>query len=206
MKAFVFVLVLMLMVLPTAGAQVIADSEAVTYLHAEVIREGTVTLKAVSGAARDLNVTLSVPQNSTRQISYISSIQGPDGYVLRPDGWGNYKITLQWDNPPINQPLQYRLVSDVEVFDKELTSRGTEFPTTPLTEANAEISEKAYDVSAGRSGIQVPFSLGEWVHNWLKYDESCGEFAESAQWAFRERRGVCDEFSVLLESSVRIVA
>jgi hypothetical protein len=197
------VVVLFLLLLPAASAQSIDDSEAVTWLHAEVIREGTVTLTGSPGSVRDLNVTLSVPQNSTRQVSFVKSLSGPDGFVLSRDEWGNEMITLQWKSPAANQPLTYRVVSDVEVFDREVPSLGREYLTTALTEANQEISEKAFDLAIGNEGIEIPFGLADWVHRWLEYEESCGEFAESAQWAFRERRGVCDEFSVLLISMLR---
>ncbi len=196
-------LMLVLALLPPAGAQDIGDSEAVAYMHAEVIRQGTVTLKASTGTATDLNITLSVPQNSTRQISFVKELKGPDNYAIIKDSWGNDMIVLQWKKPPVNQPVFYRLVSDVEVFDKDVHPLGRKFATTNLTESDSGIAEKAFGLAAGKSGIQAIFGLAEWVHKWVKYDEGCGESARSARWAFRERRGVCDEFSVLLISMLR---
>jgi hypothetical protein len=185
-----------------AAAQQTGDSESVSHLRAEVVREGAVTLSG-TGPASDLNVTLSVPQNSSRQSSFVKSLSGPDSYSLITDEWDNTRVVLHWASPAVGTPLGYTLVSEVEVSGGDIPSTGRAFPTTALTDATPEISRKAYDVAAGREGIEVPFGLAEWVHKWLRYDSSAGSFAESAAWAYSHRIGVCDEYSVLLISMLR---
>ncbi len=74
-----------------SAGQEIQNSEAVSYLHAEVTRSGYVYLfdNSPFQTARELVVTLTLPQNSTRQTSYIKSVAGPDRYYMGEDAWGN---------------------------------------------------------------------------------------------------------------------
>ena len=193
--------------LPLCLAEGLENSERVSYLHAEVVRTGYVVLKPKTDIylVKELWVTLSIPQNTTRQQSNIKLVDGPDEYNITKDEWGNDMINLVWKNPKVNQEIRYTLVSDVEVFDKSLPRTSVSFITTEKTRANKEIAEKAIDVASGFSGIEKIFQVADFVHRWLRYDDYAKKITESAQWAFQNRIGACDEFSNLMIAMLSVL-
>jgi hypothetical protein len=98
MLKILILLVPLMLVLPTCSAQEISNPEAVSYLHAEVTRSGSLYLfdSTPLQAAKDLVVTLTVPQNSSRQKAHIKSMEGADRYQLAEDMWGNKIVKLYW--------------------------------------------------------------------------------------------------------------
>jgi len=207
MLKWCLVLAIFFALIPAGLGQEIENSEAVSYLHAEVTRSGSVYLfdNSPFQSARELKITLTVPQNTTRQKSFIKSVEGPDKIYVSEDQWGNKLIVLYWQEPTLKRRLQYTLVSEVEVWEGEEPAKGLNFPQTGFTKSNQEIDKAAYDVSYGLEDIQKIFRLTEWVHYNLKYDNAAKSFSESAEWAYKNRRGACDEFSNLLVSMLRVV-
>jgi transglutaminase-like putative cysteine protease len=203
---------------PVAGAQEIQNSEAVSYLHAEVTRSGYVYLfdNSPFQTARELTVTLTVPQNSTRQASYIKSVTGPDRYYMGEDSWGNKVVNLYWEIPGLKKRLHYTVVYDVEVSDGLTKEGGTtafnqgsvgnaKFPVTDFTKATTGIAQVTFDVTYGLDDMQRFFRLTEWIHKNVKYDNEAKGFSQSAIWTFLNRKGACDEFSNLLISMLRVL-
>lgn len=188
-------------------AQEITNPEAVSYLHAEVTRSGYVYLSDSSPfqKASELTVTLTIPQNTTRQKSYIKSVIGPDRYYVAEDAWGNKVVNLYWEIPDLKKKLYYTLVSDVEVSDGAETAGNEKFPVTSFTEATTGIAQVTFDLTYGLDDIQRFFHLSEWVHKNIKYDNDAKGFSESAAWTFENRKGACDEFSNLLLSMLRVL-
>jgi hypothetical protein len=223
-----FLLVPLLLVLPVASAQLItgnavnpfedagpglqpeqeiSNPEAVSYLHAEVTRSGYVYLSDSSPfqKASELTVTLTVPQNTTRQKSQIKSVIGPDRYYIGEDAWGNKVARLYWEIPDLKKKLYYTLVSDVEVSDGAEAAGNVKFPMTGFTEATPAIAQLTFDLTYGLDDIQRFFALSEWVHKNTIYDNDAKAFSESAAWTFQNRKGACDEFSNLLLSMLRVL-
>ncbi|MEM5812422.1 MAG: transglutaminase-like domain-containing protein [Candidatus Aenigmatarchaeota archaeon] len=193
--------------LPFAFAQEIENPEAVSYMHVEITKEGSVYLfdNSPFQTARDLKVTLAIPQNTSRQKSFIKSVHGPDRYKITEDKWGNKMVSLYWDFPDLKKRLTYKVVFDVEVSDKKDGSRGISFPQTELTRASPEIARTAYETASGLDDIKRIFRLTEWVHENVRYDNSAKEFSQSAIWTYSNRMGVCDEFSNLLLSMLNVL-
>jgi hypothetical protein len=187
-----------------SGVQ-IGNPESVSYLHAEVSRQGSVYLfdNSPFQNARDLVVTLAVPQNTSRQFSLIKTVEGPERYYVTEDVWGNSMLSLYWSVPDLKKRITYRIVTDVEVFDRPEAARGTKFPMTSYTAANQDIAQTAYAFAYGLDDMQRLFRLSQWVHENLAYSNDAKSFSESAEWAYSNRKGACDEFSNLLVSMLR---
>ena len=200
-------LVPMLLILQSVSAQEITNPEAVSHLHAEVTRTGSVYLfdNSAFQTARELTVTLSVPQNTSRQTSYIKSVEGPDRYFVTKDAWGNDVVSLYWEVPELKEKLYYTLVSDVTVSDGEEAAGGTKFPVTDFTQANNGIAQVSFGLAYGLDDMQRFFSVADWVHRNVRYDNEAKGFSQSAAWTFQSRKGACDEFSNLMISMLRVL-
>ena len=200
-------LVPLLLILPAVSAQEISNPEAVSYLHAEVTRSGYIYLfdNSPFQTARELVVTLTLPQNTTRQASYIKSVAGPDRYYTEEDAWGNKVIKLYWGIPDLKKRLYYTVVSDVEVSDGAEAAGNVKFPVTDFTKATTGIAQVTFDLTYGLDDMQRFFRLTEWVHKNIKYDNEAKGFSQSAAWTFLNRKGACDEFSNLLISMLRVL-
>jgi hypothetical protein len=204
-------LVPLLLILPICLAQesqeAISNPEAVSYLHAEVTRSGSVYLfdNSPFQTARELTVILTIPQNTSRQVSYIKSVTGPDRYYISADSWGNKVVNLYWEIPELKKRLYYTVVSDVEVSDGTESAENARFPVTDFTKANNGMAQVAFGLAYGLDDIQRFFRLSEWVHKNVKYDNAAKDFSQSAIWTFENRKGACDEFSNLLISMLRVL-
>jgi transglutaminase-like putative cysteine protease len=190
-----------------SAGQEITNPEAVSYLHAEVTRSGYVYLfdNSPFQTARDLTVTLTLPQNTSRQESYIKSVAGPDRYYVGEDAWGNKVVNLYWGIPDLKKRLYYTIVSDVEVSDGMEAQGNAKFPVTDFTKATTGIAQVTFDLTYGLDDTQRFFRLAEWVHKNVKYDNEAKSFSQSAAWTFLNRKGACDEFSNLLVSMLRVL-
>jgi len=189
------------------AVQEIKDPEAVSYLHAEVSRSGSVFLYDNSPfqKASELKVTIAVPQNTSRQFSAIKAVEGPDRYYIMDDIWGNKMLTLYWDVPELKKKIDYRIVTDVEVFEREVPAKNKDFPVTGFTIANKEIAQEAYTSAYGLDDIQRFFRLTQWVHENVAYSDEAKAFSQSAEWTYTNREGACDEFSNLLVSMLHVL-
>ena len=110
----------------TCTAQVIDDPENVTYMKADIMQSGRLTLQTTSHSAlaEQLTLRLYVPQNSSRQQSGIKRVMGPDDYTIENDGYGNLQILLTWEKPPLDTKIEYIVETEVETE----TTRGMARP------------------------------------------------------------------------------
>jgi hypothetical protein len=145
-------------------------------------------------------MTLTVPQNTSRQASFIKSVTGPDRYYIAEDEWGNKVLNLYWEIPELKKRHYYKVVSDVEVFDRDVPAEKVKFPVTDYTKSNPQIAQTAYETAYGLDDIQKIFMLTGWVYNNVKYDNEAKSFMQTAAWTYQNRKGACDEFSNLLVS------
>jgi hypothetical protein len=108
LKTMLVSCLMLILLSPASGAKLFENPEAVNYLHAQVYRQGSVTLESTGFGARAtrLEIRHSAPQETLRQSSEIKSVEGPDDYHLDRDDFGNEIIVLTWNDPPIQQPLQ----------------------------------------------------------------------------------------------------
>jgi hypothetical protein len=202
-------LIPLLLILPACLGQEsqeeISNSEAVSYLHAEVSRSGYIYVfdNSIFQSAKDLMMTLTIPQNTSRQAAFVKSVSGPDRYYIAEDEWGNKVLNLHWEIPELKKRHYYNVVFDVQVFDGDAPAENVKFPATDYTRSNPQITQTAYETAYGLDDIQKIFGLTEWVYKSVKYDNEAKSFMQTAAWTYQQRRGTCDEFSNLLISMLR---
>ncbi len=80
---------------------------------------------------------------------------------------------------------------------------GTPLASTPLTEADGDIALEASMLADEGSSLKTIRNLVNWVHDDIQYDISYWGQEKSAKDVFRERRGVCVEYTHLLISMAR---
>ncbi len=202
--ALFFLCFLLIFPAQAASALVILDPENVTYMKAEVVQSGHVTLASESSVAvaEDLILRIYIPQEDSRQKRTITNVIGPDGYVISDDGRGNDQIVMTWEKPRLDGEIDYLVETLVEVE----TVPGTEtryFPVTSVIEPSKGIIESAYSAGGGEKSVRNMLLLGNWVHDNVDYDLSCEDSAFPAKWVFDKGIGTCDEFSTLLLSMLR---
>ena len=179
--------------------------ENVNYLKAEITRTGYVYLKSVEPGARaeEVKIYLSIPQETGRQSVILKEVSGPDTHEFETDEYGNQILKLIWNDPPLNQNLEYNIKFEVEVFDKEINFKANKFPETDLIKTNPEIMEKSYELERKGNDIYQIFELAKWVNNWVKYDKSYENVTKPSTWVFKNKKGTCDEISNLLITMLR---
>ncbi len=202
----IFSLVSVLLI-SVAGAKLVDNPEAVSYMHVKLVKGGSVHIEPEGPLARatGLTIYLSMPQNTDRQSSSLTGVEGPDSHGPYQDQWGNEMIMLQWDNPPLDTEISYSLSFDVEVRDGRNDAPGRQSLETGLNRATLEMTEKAYNLASGLDDIAKAFRITEWVHDWIDYDLAYQDSPKSAQWVFGNRKGICSAYSNLLISMLRAV-
>lgn len=108
---------------------------------------------------------------------------------------GNGTITLKAD-ATIDIDYDPQLSSDPSV-------PGTPLAATNLTAADESITHQAEELSHEESALMTIRDLVNWVHDHVTYDLSYWGKSKSAIEVFRERRGVCVEYTHLLISLAR---
>lgn len=198
-------LFVLLLLVPFAGAKLIENPEAVSYMHASIVKDGIVFIEPQGPLARatGLSVYLSIPQNTNRQDSVLQGVEGPDSYEIEEDEWGNEMIKLYWNNPPLERDIDYRISFDVEIQDKMNPAPGKSFKTTSMTRASLEMTEKAYNLVSDFSDVERLFKLTEWVYYWVDYEHAYQNLPKEAEWVFENRKGICSSNSNLLISLLR---
>ncbi len=188
----------------TCSAQVISDPENVTYMKAEVMQSGHITLNSGSphATAQELSLRLYIPQENGRQSVTVSKVIGPDDYDFDDDGYGNRQIVLHWGRPRLDSEIDYLVETVVEVESKS-SGDVRDFPVTSVIHPSQGIMEAAYNAGGSEKSILGMLLLSNWVNEYVDYDLSCEKEAFPAAWVFDEGRGTCDEFSNLLLSMLR---
>ncbi len=205
LKRFLLFCTVLLLTVPLGEAKLFESPEIVSYLHAEVIKEGSITLEStgIGARANRLEIRHSAPQETYRQSSEIKSVTGPDDYSLERDDFGNEVIVLTWNDPPLDQRIEYELVFEVRVWDRDDPAGGLDFPITSMTEASQEMTEKAYELTGGLRARQKFMALSSYIYDLVEYDKSYQNVQKSAEWVFKNRKAVCDGHANLLISMLR---
>lgn len=203
-KAFLAVFVF-LFILPFAGAKMIDNPEAVSYLKAGILKEGSVFIEPAGPLSRanDLTIYLSIPQNTNSQSSEIRSVQGPDSFKAQEDELGNQVLKLNWENPPVGVDIDYSIDIEVEVFDRVDNAPGMSFKTTDLTRASLDMTENAYNIASGLGDVQKMLKLAEWVYYWVDYEYEYENLPKNAEWVYENSKGICSSKSNLLISLLK---
>jgi len=111
-----------------------------------------------------------------------------------------YEDTLEETSIDLKGTVLVELYYDTALLE-DPPLEGAELNYTPLIEPNEEIIAQAQELKAGTT-LETIRRLANWVNQNLKYDIRAGGQG-SAQDAFRNRRGVCVEYSHLFGSMAR---
>ncbi len=204
-RLLILILVVLVLLGSPAGAKLIDIPEAVSYLHAEVLKQGSLTLSpdGPNPEVTSLEVRHTVPQGTDRQETRLLSVEGPDSHEFGEDDFGNEIIILKWDDPPIGRKLSYFVSFDVRVWDRDDSAPERGFQTTGMTEPSQGITEAAYEVAAGLTSMQKFMQLTSYVYELVEYDRTFQNVQKSASWVFDNRKAVCDGHANLLISVLR---
>ncbi|MFH1249329.1 MAG: transglutaminase domain-containing protein [archaeon] len=75
---------------------------------------------------------------------------------------------------------------------------------TEKIDINSEITAKANEIVAGKNDwFEAIHSLGNYVANELTYDKSYVDSEQKASWVMKNKKGVCDEYTILFIALVR---
>lgn len=203
-KVFVVVSVFLILI-PFTGAKIIENPEAVSYLHANLVKEGSILIESTGPLSRatELTVYLSIPQNMNSQTSIIEDVEGPDSFKTQQDSLGNDILKLNWKNPPVGSEIEYAITFDVEVLDKINPAPGKSFKTTDMTKTTLDMTENAYNIVSDFSNTQKILKLTEWVYYWVDYEYEYEGLPKDAKWVYENRRGICSSNSNLLISLLK---
>ncbi len=158
-----------------------------------------------------------VPQTSSSQSARIISIT-PETYSIGVDDFGNSYLKFRWENPT-SRKLKYEVVWEVNVsrFKYAITSPGDPNAEPPagigyylqpdnLTQWTGYIKAKAESLINGSSStLESARRIAKWVSSEISYDKSCWDDSFPAEQVFKDRIGVCDEFTNLFISMCRSV-
>lgn len=131
------------------------------------------------------------------------------------DAQGNKKLLLKWGDV---SSVTYRIDARVQNSARIRGAKRVQFPYNPPREVlqylaptekspiTPEIRMKALELTQGsENGFEAVARLSTWIYDNLKYDSSYyGKFTP-ADVVFRERAGVCAEFTSLMVSMARAV-
>ncbi|MCI0503923.1 transglutaminase-like domain-containing protein [Candidatus Micrarchaeota archaeon] len=157
------------------------------------------TWEITSGAPFDFTGALAVNDSSQRVVSVTTtpgmerSVDENGTIVLHYSGNGT--ITLE-ANAIVDINYDPRIPSDPAVPGNPLQGTG-------LTEADAGISHQARELSHPDSALLTIRDLVNWVHGYVAYDINYWGKSKSAMEVYREKRGVCVEYTHLLISLAR---
>ena len=205
MRPFIVFCAVLLLAMPSAGAKLFDSPESVSYIRAEVLKEGSLVLESTGPGARasSLEIRHSVPQGTLRQTSRLKSVQGPDSYAFDEDEFGNEIIVLSWSNPPLDQRLDYSVTFEVEVTDRDDAAAGTNFPITGMTEPSEDMTEKAFELTRGLTSREKFMEMTAYVYSLVDYDRTYQNVQKSAKWVFENKVAVCDGHANLLISMLK---
>lgn len=88
---------------------------------------------------------------------------------------------------------------DHGILSDSVLPTSTKKPTT-LTEYSTSMEQQAKDLSVSSSTLNTIRNLTSWVNSFIKYDESYFALIKSAKEVYKERKGVCVEYTHLLIS------
>ncbi|MDI6806627.1 MAG: transglutaminase-like domain-containing protein [Candidatus Aenigmarchaeota archaeon] len=184
----------------TTSVNAIEFPKATNYLRVKFIESGEIEIiRYPNSLFKKAYVYVYIPQEDQRQSVQLLSVQ-PSTYELVKDKYGNTQVKLIFLEPNGNI-LFYRIETLVEVKAENPGGNISFVKETQLTKQTPQILSKALEV--GENSLEGLAKLAIWVNSYVKYDKALERETKSAEWVFDNRKGVCDEFSILFISLTR---
>ncbi|MBI4017327.1 MAG: transglutaminase domain-containing protein [Candidatus Aenigmarchaeota archaeon] len=206
MRKFLALLFVMLFLPHAAYAQERFVPQNTGLLDASIKFTGTIR---ASDTLNELNFSIyALPVGA---ISYDAST----AYAAVSDAQNNRLLTLKWKDVAF---APYEITADVRNRAKFQGAKRVPFPYTPPLDAlryldptlnspvAPEIRDKAVALTQGaENGFEAVTALSTWIFNNIKYDTAYADAIYPADAVFRNRAGVCAEFTNLMVSMSRAV-
>jgi hypothetical protein len=172
-----------------------------TFGYSRIKLERTWVVLNATGATIDLHGALSV-NNSNQHI--LSVTTSPNMTREMKDGvlWVTYHGMPDSDNFTITGTVIADIDYDPHILSDNNTPVG-KLDSSDLTAPDEGISSMARSLAKDESSLETIRSITQWVHDSVKYDIHYWGQSKSAQDVFKERRGVCVEYTHLLISMLR---
>lgn len=222
----IFTLLLLLLLLPLASA--LENPKEISKASLEFSTAGTIK---ATGNVNYVNLHLfafpksdymsAVTGTSTEPTAQFKEELGRQHYLF---SWKSGKTEKEGDylvQKPISETMDYSLVSDIDSrFVLQKVSQKQAFPYTNLdsslkeyTQAtekidknNPEIIKIANNLAEGETdAYKVAFKFARYVNKIMTYDENYISGTQKASIVLKEKKGVCDEYSVLFMALCRAV-
>lgn len=152
-----------------------------------------------SDKAFELTGALAV-NNSNQKVVSVSLTPGAEFYT---DDEGTIWVRYSGEGDSV---ITATAIVDVS-YDTNITSDpplpSGPLPAPALTEADQEMAAQAKALAREDSSLFTIRNLVNWVHDYVTYDSGYWGEVKSAEDVYRERRGVCVEYSHLLISLAR---
>jgi transglutaminase-like putative cysteine protease len=140
--------------------------------------------------------TTTVPDSSQSECCISFNWETPEGNSLE------YTVNSEVISKRRENPVRARTpfpIQNLEGYDEYLKSSGK------IT-FNYDISNTASEITSGSDNLFEAVSrLSSWVNRNVKYDLKYGNEAKNSTWTFENRKGTCDEFSVLFIAMCRSI-
>ncbi|MBU5575023.1 MAG: transglutaminase-like domain-containing protein [Candidatus Aenigmarchaeota archaeon] len=199
-KVIIICLLLVFLFSLKAFSLEIENPQTVDYVKLQIVQYGNITF---SSKPSEVWINLSIPQESSYlQIeSLTANYQFQYGY----DYLGNKIITIHIKDP--DEVVNYKIVENLIVrrsnCDKLSDSKWTK-PTELAISTDPLIKEKAEQLTLGISDdFSKIYELAKWTHENIEYSESYKDVNLNARDVFLNKKGTCDEYSILLLSFAR---
>ena len=171
------------------------NPKSLSYLKARIILSGK--LIAIE-EAKDLKLRLYLPQEKILDLSGY-----PNSWNITYDNFGNKMIEFFWDE--VEGEVSYFVEVLVEVDHKKFDKKAWEFTQTSKFPTNLTYpNEEMKLIGFGNEPLVEKVSrLTRWVHEYITYDESISSELRDAKTVFKNKRGICADYSILLVALLR---
>lgn len=149
-----------------------------------------------------------VPENAPNQVVKIIDAY-PETYAITTDAYSNRYVNFSWTKPDI-APLEYWIEFEVQTLRRHYEGIDYMQPDEyliedRLSEYDWAIKNKAMQLTGGVMSKESVSRMGNWVYNYITYDQDYWSEVSPAVETFWSARGVCDEYSHLLISMLKSI-
>ncbi|MFH1306223.1 MAG: transglutaminase domain-containing protein [Candidatus Micrarchaeota archaeon] len=164
------------------------------------------TIRLSHGTATDLSLNLSIPLNS-------EIISSSTDYELQEDELGNLYIIMEENNPDMPYTFSSLLVvstkqevldsfSEPSQFDSTLSKYVSSSVSVPSS--SDEMRQLALNITSNsHTSFEKVSALAQYTYNLIEYDLSYAQKNMSVYNILDERRGVCEDYSLLFTTLSR---
>ena len=181
-----------MLLLVVTPAYAITNAQMIDYLKVEIVQSGFI--ESV-GPTSKIEFVLSIPQEDKYQT--VESIEVNSDYVFVTDKYGNKNLKIIWDNPSSINEFEVKSIVTVQRRDGSDFIRNVEYlQSSSLVESDDPNIISLAERFQGNEFERIA-QVTKWVHDNIEYDMKYASVNKSATWVLENRKGVCDELTIL---------